>query len=243
MPADQRRDRVARQTKQRRLAHPPGHQRFAGPHRDLVERAVHPFGADLRHEVMIAHRRAADGHDQVGPGGQPSTCASASACRARWADPRAPALGLDQRLQPVGVRGHDLIGARVSRRATSSSPVAISATSGRRVTVRRARSSRPQARYRRGSAGAARRSGARGNPPPPAGHRAPGRDRCQRDLPAVRVTSSWITTRSVPAGIGAPVKMRSASPGSDPTRPRRVLRGPRRHVEDRPRCASVAQRA
>ena len=99
--------------------------------------------------------------------------------------------------------GHELVAGRDQRHP------------GRRATVSRAGSSPRGARDRAGRSrrGAARRSPRRKSPP--AG-------RMWRPRPARTVTrsptasaSSWMTIRSAPAGSGAPVKMRTASPGAD----------------------------
>jgi hypothetical protein len=51
----------------RGVAEPAGHQRFSGPHGDLVESLLQPeLGGHLADEVVVADRRAADGDDQVG---------------------------------------------------------------------------------------------------------------------------------------------------------------------------------
>jgi hypothetical protein len=114
MPADQRRDRVARQAQKRGVAHPSRHQRFSRPHGDLVEGPFHPEALGHRaDQVVIAHRRAAHRHDQVGAARQPENGGQALGIVARDGQkPRNPALRLDQGLQPVGVGGHDLVVAR-----------------------------------------------------------------------------------------------------------------------------------
>jgi hypothetical protein len=119
VPADQCRDGVAGQAEHRGVSQAPGHQRLSGAHGDLVERAVEAeaFG-DGPHEVMVADRGAADGHDEVGIARQAENGGEAFGIVPRdGQEARDPALRLDQRLQPVGVGGGDLVGAAGRRRA------------------------------------------------------------------------------------------------------------------------------
>ena len=62
---------VARKANHRPLAHTPGHQGFSWAHCDFVKRLLQPeLGRGLRHQVIIAHRGATNGQDQISITGQ-----------------------------------------------------------------------------------------------------------------------------------------------------------------------------
>ena len=121
-------------------AEPAVHHRLAGPQRDLPERQRQAFGGErLLHQVVVADRGAAGGHQDVGAEhrgrGAPrrrSRRGGRARCRGRSTSPPsrrasamvAIAVGIDDlRRAPASVPG-----------ITSSSPVASTATLGRRCT-------------------------------------------------------------------------------------------------------------
>ena len=139
---------------------------------------------------------------------------------ARDAEERRLGAGLAAlRGDRVGVRGHDAPAAPAAPSgSTSSSPPERIATRGRRWTatpLRPSDASMPSCDGPSASPGASTRSPARTSSPagrtwsPARGGRAEAHAARRR-----RSTSSCITTASAPAGIGAPVKMRAASPGA-----------------------------
>ena len=200
-------------------AEPSGEERLAGAHGDAVEREVEAAGdGGAAHEVEVADRGAAEGDDEVGAppraadGGEVEDGGEVLGRVAGDREEQAlAALLLDHRLQAVVVRGEDPVGADRRRRGgTSSSPVGISATAGRRWTVtwpapiaaRRVTSATPRRRGR-GDAGAGDEVAAGGADVGIAVAALADGDACARRRE--RSTSSWMTMKSAPSGTGAPV--------------------------------------
>ena len=204
-------------------AEPARHQRLARPHGDLVEIERQPWAeGGLLHQVEVADRGAAEGRRSGRRRGEREARRRGSRrCRGRWAGaaPRRPrpraAPSSPKPFEetiwsgPGVVAGHDQLvagrdqrhhrparhrrpGRRSSRRGARGRP-ARGAAAPRRVRRRRSR------RRRRGCCGSASRSGARA------------RSRRRRRVDVL------LDHHHVGAGgTGAPVKMRTASPGADP---------------------------
>ncbi len=207
MAADHCRDGVSRQADHRRAAQPPGHQRFARPHRDLVEGAapsrIRP--ATCADQVVVADRGAADGHDQVRALGQLEGRRERGGGVA--GDRQQPRLGARRAstiaFSPKPFEAMIWSGPRPRPACTSSSPVGDQRHDGAAAHGHGRRcSSRPAARGRRGrSRRGARACGARGEIGAGGADVRPVVERRRSVIASPsRVTSSWITTRSAPVG-------------------------------------------
>ena len=202
-------DRVAGQAKQRHLVHPAEHQRLARAHGDLPEVQREPVLAEhAAHQIVLADRGAA----RWSPRGRPRAAASLASARLSGrsrAIPRssgsppqcrtmaasATVLELTICAAPSGCPG-----------STSSSPVASSATRGRRRTGSQAwlsAAARPMSRaVRRRPAG--KRALAAPEIEPGRTHEGAGLDRPLDARPARprRVAFSWSATASAPRAAG-----------------------------------------
>ena len=210
---------------------------------------------DGRSEVGVTHRDAAAGADDVGAASSAPARRAASSSGSSRATPSESSRGRvgASRQQEVGVRVAQLPGGGADSGATTSSPVVSTATRGARTTsTARCPGWRASASAAGAEPGAgreepdrqARRSlpGGESRRPPAALRRS-----APRPSPAGSV-SSMPTTRSAPAGIGAPVLIRNAAPAGEPGA-RRVAR--RRRCRPtaqlarpaRPRCRARSRRA
>ena len=172
MAADHRRDRVARQADHRRVAEPARHQRFArAASRPCRRPAPCPrSAATCADQIVVADRGAADGHDQVGAARQPEARSSADAALSRA---MGSSRGSAPMLPPAARAGRRLFEAMIWS-GPGSSPGMHQFVPGRDQRDHRAardghaarHSSRPAARCRWASGGAAPTAGARRKSPP-----------------------------------------------------------------------------
>ena len=221
--ADHRRHRVARQADQRHaVGAGPAISGFPGRIATRWKSSVEPVRERRPlHQVEVADRGAAERDDQVGAlaSGQRPRRGSRRVSRAIGSSRASAPAASSIAFSPKPFEATIWSGPGSSPGITSSSPVGISATTGRRATATRgasiaASSARSTGRSRRG---AATRAPAGSRRRPGGCSRRRSRPRGRRSRRRRASASSWITTRSAPSGTGAPVKIRTASPG--PTAP------------------------
>ena len=205
------------------------HQRLARPQGDAPEAELHALPRERRlHEVVLADRGAAERDEKIGAavaGGRDAALeigegvagdaeverlAAGARRRARrghrgWRRRSGPAL-------PSRPGGRARRRWRGSRRAACGAPAGARGPWRRRATRRRASRRCPAAR----SVSPARKSRPLGRTKRPGAAAS----RTVTASPSRRA-SSWMTIASAPSGIGAPVKMRTASPAATtPGKPR-----------------------
>ena len=112
---DERGDRISRQSKDYHRPKAAMEYRFARPHRDLPKVQFHALPGERRFdEIMIAHRHAAERHQNIGARIARGLDAFVKRTQFVPSDAeveRLAARGLDERGDGEGIRGNDLIGA------------------------------------------------------------------------------------------------------------------------------------